>query len=43
MAMNDLRNLADTLENMSNEIFVDEEVRKKAFISTQRLIEFNQA
>lgn len=40
MAMNDLRNLADTLEHMSNEIFVDEDIRKKALISTQRMVDF---
>jgi quinolinate synthase len=41
MAMNSLRNLAEVLENMDNEIHVDEEVRKKALVSTRRMIEFN--
>ncbi len=40
MAMNDLRNLADALEHLKNEIFVDEDIRKKALISTQRMVDF---
>lgn len=42
MAMNSLRNLADVLENMNNEIFIDENIRQKALISTRRLIEFRK-
>ena len=40
MAMNSLRNLAETLEQGHNEITVDEEIRKKAFTSVNRMIEF---
>jgi quinolinate synthase len=40
MASNTLRNLAETLENGSNEIFVDEEVRKQAFHATNRMLDF---
>ena len=40
MAMNSLRNLADVLDNMNNEIFIDETIRKKALVSTQRMIDF---
>jgi quinolinate synthase len=42
MAMNSLRNLADVLETMSNEIHIDEAIRKKALISTQRMIDFRK-
>ncbi len=42
MAMNSLRNLADALENMDNEIFVEEDIRKKALMSTQRMIDFKE-
>jgi len=41
MAMNSLRNLAEVLETLDNEIHIDEEVRKKALISTQRMLAFN--
>jgi quinolinate synthase len=40
MAINSLQNLADVLENLDNEIFVDEEIRKKALHSTSRMLEF---
>ena len=42
MAMNSLRNLAEVLENMNNEIFVDEAVRQKALVSTRRMIDFRK-
>jgi len=41
MAMNSLRNLAEVLETLDNEIHIDEDVRKKALISTQRMLAFN--
>ena len=40
MAMNNLRNLADVLENGSNEIHVPEAVRVKALTATQRMVDF---
>jgi quinolinate synthase len=40
MAMNNLQNLAHVLETGENEIHVDEEVRKKALRSTQRMLDF---
>ena len=40
MAMNNLRNLADALENGSNEIHVPETIRIKALTSTQRMVDF---
>jgi quinolinate synthase len=40
MAMNNLDNLIETLVQEKNEIKVDEEIRKKAFISTNRMIDF---
>jgi quinolinate synthase len=40
MAMNHLRNLADVLENGSNEIHVPEDIRVKALTSTQRMVDF---
>jgi len=40
MASNSLSNLADTLENGDNEIFVDETIRNKAFQATNRMLEF---
>ena len=42
MAMNSLRNLAEVLENLNNEIFVDEVLRQKALISTRRMIDFRK-
>ena len=40
MAMNNLDNLIETLIEEKNEIKVDEEIRKKAFISTNKMINF---
>ena len=40
MAMNNLDNLIDTLINEKNEIKINEGIRKKAFISTNRMIDF---
>ena len=40
MAMNNLDNLIDALMEEKNEINVDEEIRKKAFISTNKMIDF---
>lgn len=40
MAMNSLRNLATSLENMENEIELDEAVRKKALRSVERMVRF---
>jgi len=40
MASNSLRNLAETLEKGTNEIFVDEAIRKKAYQATNRMLEF---
>ncbi len=40
MAMNNLDNLIDTLINEKNEIHVDEEIRRKAFVSTNKMIDF---
>lgn len=43
MAMNDLEKLAQVLETGSNEILIDEAVRKKAVVSIQRMMNFAQA
>ncbi len=40
MAMNGLRNLAEALETGANEIHVEEDVRRRALRSTQRMIDF---
>ena len=40
MAMNNLDNLIETLIQENNEIIIDEEIRKKAFVSTNRMIDF---
>ncbi len=40
MAMNGLDNLEEVLDSGNNEIFVDDEIRRKAFRSTQRMIDF---
>ena len=40
MAMNNLDNLIETLIDEKNEIIVDETIRKKAFISTNKMIDF---
>ena len=42
MAMNSLRNLADTLEHMDNEIVVDEIIRVKAIKPLERMLSFQQ-
>jgi quinolinate synthase len=43
MAMNGLRNLADVLENMNNEVFVDAEIGKQAVRSIDRMLDFAAA
>jgi quinolinate synthase len=43
MAMNGLRNLADVLENMDNEVFVDPEIGKQAVRSIDRMLDFAAA
>ena len=43
MAMNDLNSLADTLEQGTNEIFIDEAERVKALVATQRMLDFAAA
>ena len=40
MAMNELENMANSLEHGFNEIFVEENVRKKAIIPLQRMLDF---
>jgi len=40
MAMNDLKNLAESLESQTNEIFVPEEIRLKALIPLERMVNF---
>jgi quinolinate synthase len=40
MAMNDLKNLAESLEQQSNEIIVPEDVRQKALIPLERMVNF---
>lgn len=42
MAMNGLRNLAQVLESGGNEITVDEDIRQKALVPIQRMMEFAQ-
>ena len=42
MAMNSLHNLASVLEEMSNEITIDEAIRKKAVLPLQRMMSFGQ-
>ncbi len=41
MAMNGLENIATTLEQGCNEIFIDEDVRVKAYQSVKRMIDFS--
>ena len=43
MAMNGLHNLDSTLDTLDNEIVLDEEVRLKAWKSTNRMMEFRTA
>jgi quinolinate synthase len=40
MAMNNLKNLRDVLINSMNEIQVEEKVRKRALMATQRMVDF---
>ena len=40
MAMNNLRNLAEVLETGKNEIHIDAEIRRRAVLPIQRLLEF---
>ena len=40
MAMNDLSRLIETLETGSNEIHVEEDIRRRALRSTRRMVEF---
>lgn len=42
MAMNNLDNLIDTLMNENNEIKIDESIRKKAYVSTNKMIDFSK-
>ena len=43
MAMNGLRNLADVLENMNNEVFVEPNIGKQAVRSIDRMLDFAAA
>ena len=43
MAMNGLHNLLHVLETGENEIFVDEDIRKAAYRSTKRMLDFAQS
>ena len=43
MAMNGLRNLADVLENMNNEVFVDPAIGQQAVRSIDRMLDFAAA
>ncbi len=43
MAMNELHNLAEVLETGANEIHIDEEVRRKALVATERMLAFSRA
>ncbi len=43
MEMNGLKNLAQVLENETNEILIEENIRKKAYISIKRLMDFAAA
>ena len=40
MAMNNLDNLIETLISEKNEIIINEDIRKRAYISTNKMIEF---
>ena len=42
MAMNGLRNLAEVLESGKNEIHVNEAIRQRALVATQRMINFRK-
>jgi quinolinate synthase len=41
MAMNSLEKLVHVLETGANEIHIDEEIRKKAVLPIQRMLEFS--
>jgi len=41
MAMNGLHNLEQTLARLDNEIVIDEEIRRRALVSTRRMIDFS--
>src|SRR5690606_17854955 len=43
MAMNHLRNLADSLEQGANEVLVDPELGRRAMIPLQRMLDFREA
>ncbi len=43
MAMNGLENLEKTLETGANEIHIDEDIRRKALVSIQRMMDFSEA
>lgn len=42
MAMNDLESLVQTLERGKNEIFVDEDIRRRALVPLQRMLDFSK-
>ena len=42
MGMNNLKNLMESLEQGSNEVFVDPEVGKQAMVSLERMLEFRE-
>ena len=42
MAMNDLENLADTLEKMNNEIVIDEVIRLQAIKPLEKMLAFKE-
>lgn len=42
MAMNGLENLADVLESGRNEILIDEDIRRKAYQSVKRMLDFSR-
>ncbi|MDH5435137.1 MAG: quinolinate synthase NadA [Gammaproteobacteria bacterium] len=43
MAMNGLENLASVLETGANEILLDEEIRRKALVSIERMLAFSRS
>lgn len=42
MAMNDLEKLAQVLENGDNEIHIDEDIRRRAALPLERMLDFNR-
>lgn len=42
MQMNNLKNLAEVLEKENNEIVIDEEIRKRALIPLERMLNFKK-